>query len=71
MAKKVIRKKGAVAPTAVRPAAPQPSHPSPIYKHVPGGGLERCVWNQSENEYDCEPIDSGEIPNGAGIYPPS
>ena len=45
------------------------SHPSPIYKHVPGGGIVKCVWNPDENEYDCEPIDYSDIPTGAGIYP--
>jgi hypothetical protein len=50
-------------------AAAVSSHPSPIYKHVPGGGLERCIWNPDENEYDCEAIDASEIPNGAGIFP--
>ncbi|HZR63201.1 MAG TPA: hypothetical protein VFA80_19825 [Xanthobacteraceae bacterium] len=45
------------------------AHPSPIYKHVPGGGLVKCVWNPDENEYDCEPIDFHEIPRGAGIFP--
>ena len=68
MAKKAKRKQRKAAPRA---ALARPSHPSPIYKHVPGGGLVRCVWNPSENEYDCEPIDSSEVPKGAGIYPPS
>lgn len=44
-------------------------HPSPIYRHVPGGGIVKCVWNPDENEYDCEPIDYSSIPRGAGIYP--
>jgi hypothetical protein len=47
------------------------NHPSPIYKHVPGGGIVKCVWNPDENEYDCGPIDYSDIPNGAGIFPVS
>jgi len=65
MAKKAPRRKAKVA----RNAAMQTSHPSPIYKHVPGGGLERCIWNEEENEYDCGPIGDDEIPKGAGIFP--
>jgi hypothetical protein len=54
-----------------KPASAATAHPSPIYKHVPGGGLVKCVWNDAENEYDCEPIDFTQIPKGAGIFPAS
>ena len=71
MAKKAAKTKRRKPAPRAKLALAQSSHPSPIYKHVPGGGLVRCIWNDADNQYDCGPINEANVPNGAGIYPPS
>ena len=47
MAKKAAKTKRRKPAPRAKLALAQSSHPSPIYKHVPGGGLVRCIWNDS------------------------